>query len=100
MSSDRNAHTGPPDGEQNDQVYVEDDEGDPGLAGGPADNEGVYLGYSDDVSRIVDPKVAGTLLLVGFVLLVFPEPITSMVGLALVLAGAFVGVIEFLSPSS
>lgn len=81
-------------------MYVEDDEGDPGLAGVSGDNEGVYLGYSDDVSRVVDPKVTATLLIVGVILLIFPEPVTSMLGLLLVLAGAFVGLIEFLSPSS
>jgi hypothetical protein len=79
-------------------VYV-DDETDPGLAGVPADNEGVYPGSPDDVGRVVDPKVAGTLLLVGAVLIVFPGPVSSMIGPALVLVGAFIGAIEFLSPS-
>ncbi|WP_227353691.1 hypothetical protein [Haladaptatus salinisoli] len=98
MSSDRDTNRTPPDSRQGDDVYVKDEEGDPGLAGRSGDNEGVYEGFPSTVHRVADPKVYGFLLLIGLILLVFPEPITSTIGFVLILIGAFIGAIDFLSP--
>lgn len=98
MSSDRDTNRTPPDSNQDDEVYVKDEEGDPGLAGRSGDNEGVYEGFPSTVHRVADPKVYGPLLVVGLILLVIPEPITSTIGLVLLLIGAFVGAVDLLSP--
>ena len=97
MSPNRDTDRIPPESRPGEDVYGGDEDGDPTMAGRSPDNEGVYRMYPDDASRVVDPKIYGSLLLVGAILLFFPEPITSTIGLLLVLVGAFVGAIDLLT---
>ena len=71
--------------------------GDPGLAG-QFGEESVDAEHMLRPDRLLDPSVYGTLLLVGIVLLVLPEPISSTIGLMLVLLGLFVAAVDALSP--
>jgi len=80
-----------------DDVYTENEEGDPGLAGRRPGNEGVYGFYPEESRRVVDPVVYGALLVVGLVLILFPEPFTSVVGLLLVVVAVFVAAVDLLS---
>lgn len=94
MSPDRDTHDPRPDSDPDDDVYAENEEGDPRYAGRTPDNEGVYGGYPEHATRLADPKVYGALLLFGAVLFLFPEPITSALGFLLLVVGAFVGLVD------
>ena len=96
MSSDRTSRSDS-DGRQNERVYVHNDEGDPRIANISGDTEGVYQLYPGDTNRTVSPTLYVPALLGGLVLLVIPEPITTTIGVALLLVGAFVGAIDLLS---
>lgn len=98
MSPDRDTDRVPPDSDQGD-VYTENEAGEPGLAGRADDDHGMYQAYSDDSNQFTDPKVYVPLVLGGAALLLFPEPLTSMLGLFLVLLGLFIGAVDVLSPS-
>lgn len=98
MSPDRDTDRVPPDSDQGD-VYTENEEGEPGLAGRADDEHGMYEAYPDDSRGFTDPKVYGSILIVGIALLLFPEPFTSTLGLVLVLLGLFIGAVDVLSAS-
>lgn len=97
MSSDRDTDRSPSDSARDDEVYAQNEAGELGVTRQSGDNEGIYQGYPHDVHPIVDPNVYGPILLVGAILLLFPEPVTSMLGLVLLLTGAFLGLTDVLA---
>ena len=99
MSSDSDTDRSASDARQDDEVYVENEAGEPGLAGRGEDREGIYQGYAGGGVRIASPNVYVPALLVGAVLLLVPEPLTSTLGIALLLIGGFIAVIDALSAS-
>lgn len=99
MSSDRDADRTPPDSNQDDEVYVENEEGEPRMAGQPGHDDGAYGEHLSDSDGLLDPKIYTLIALVGAVLLVFPEPLTSTLGLVLLVAGLFLAAVDFASAS-
>lgn len=97
MRSDERTDRTPTDSTTDDEVYEYNEAGEPRLAG-RSESEGLYEGYPDDGFEVIDPKTYGLLLLVGVVLLLFPEPLTSTLGLILIAVGVFVGLVDLLSP--
>lgn len=98
MDSDRDPDRLPPDSRQDEEVYTENEEGEPRMAG-RADHGGedVYRMYPDDSFRYTDPKVYLSILLVGVVLVVVPEPLTSMLGAILIFIGGALAVVDIAS---
>jgi hypothetical protein len=80
-----------------DDLYAENEAGKPrmvdrfGRTGSPAERE--------DEFSVVDPLLYAPLLLVGALLVVFPEPATSVIGLFCIAVGIFLAVVDLLSPS-
>lgn len=72
------------------------EEGDPGLTEYGNYDDGA-LEYPEDSGGLVAPRTYGLLVLGGIVLLVFPEPFTSVLGVALILTGAFLGLVDLLT---
>lgn len=89
----------PPDSTPDDETYATNEAGEARFTGQPDEGDRYFGDSPDSDSGLVDPKVYGLLLLVGAVLLVFPEPVTSTLGLALVAVGAFVALVDLLSAS-
>lgn len=99
VSSDRDTDRTPPDSSQDDEVYVENEEGEPRMAGRPGHDDGAHEEHLSDSDGLLDPKIYVPILLVGAVLLVFPESLTSTLGLVLVLIGLFIAAVDVLSAS-
>lgn len=97
MASDRDTDKKPPDSSRDDEVYATNDAGEAGMVDRSGTDETYYR--DDSPYRLVDRRVYGTMLLVGLALVLFPEPTTSIVGLVLLAVGAFVAVVDLLSPS-
>lgn len=77
-------------------MYAENEAGDARMVDRTGTNESPA--DREDALPLVDSKSHGHLL-VGAVLLLFPEPATSMIGLGLLGLGAFLAVVDFLSLS-
>lgn len=93
--ADREENEPPPNSEPEEYVYVENEEGEPRMAGRPDSFRERYWAESDG---FVSPGVYVTLLIVGVVLLLFPEPITSTIGVVLVALGLFLAAVDAFSP--
>lgn len=85
-----------PDSAPDDEAYAENEEGDSRQTEPSPDGEDRYRGYPEKISRAANPKVYVGLLLLGAGLFLFPEPVTSAVGLPLVVAGALVAAVDVL----
>ena len=55
------------------------------------------MSYDDDDTEYVEQGVDAFLILVGVILFFFPEPFTSMMGILLMLVGAFMWLYDFLA---
>lgn len=69
------------------------------MAGKPGDDDGAYEEHPSDSSGLPDPKKYGSITLVGAVLLVFLEPLTSTVGLVPLVIGPFIAAVDTVSAS-
>ena len=72
-------------------------ESDPQLTD-QADTDDIFADSEDEAFSLVDPLLYAPLLLVGVALVVFPEPLTSVVGFVLIAAGLSLAVVDLLSP--
>ena len=97
MGPDPDTDHAPSDSHPDDDVYTRNEEGEPRMAGPSGEGEGRYQFYRDGGFRVVDPKVYGAAILVGVLLVLFPEPITSFIGVVLVVLGAVVAAVDVLS---
>lgn len=94
MSSDPDRE--PPDSSPDDDVYVTDEEGEPtmvGPFGGPESDD-----RTGGFDGLVDPKVYVLVLAIGAVLFILPEPVTTTLGIGFLLVGAFLAIVDVLSP--
>lgn len=90
--SDRQTNRASPDSDQDDEVYVKNEEGEVRMVSRSGKNESYQGG-----ELIVNPRVYGLLLIIGAVLLIVGRSALSMVGIGLLVIGAFIGVIDVAS---
>lgn len=62
-----------------------------------AERDDIFADSDGEEFSLVDPLCYAPLLLVGAFLVVFPEPLTSVVGVALITAGLVIAVLDLLS---
>jgi len=62
-----------------------------------ADSDEIFADSEDEEFSVVDPLFYAPLLLVGATLVVFPEPLTSVVGVVLITAGLLLAVLDLRS---
>ncbi|RDI72602.1 DUF308 domain-containing protein [Halopelagius longus] len=82
-----NAHT-PPDSTASDETYATNEEGQPRMTNRSRGGERVTDADSPGAGT------AALLILAGVILFVFPEPVTSMAGVVLIVAGILLWGVE------
>lgn len=75
-------------------LYQQDDTRDT-VPDDDSSNEGVVTAQGGDGSRAIE-GIATLLLIAGFILFLFPEPASSLLGIALILVGAVLWLIDAL----
>lgn len=88
MSPDPHTDRAAPDSSQDEKVYAKNEEARRGWSVNPTGTTATRG------ELIVDPKVYGSLLILGVALLIVGQSTLSMIGIGLLVIGAFIGIID------